>query len=178
MAVPILVAIFMGTMELSRVLNVYVTANRLCRRAAIALAAPDITSSRHPMGAIRHLRMQLRDPRDRTAWNQAYAPLIMALQTCDRAQSYLHLDVNLNRDENLFSVVEMTVAIPPLVLPTVPVGDREYGYVPLVGRGMAMNEMQSLRRDIRGPYDAVQVSIEEILKHPDDPLPELPEARR
>lgn len=178
LAVPVLMAIFMGTIELSRVLNIYVTANRLCRRAALGLAAPDITSSRNPMGGIRQLRIELRDPRDWNQWNPAYGPLIMALQTCRRQESYLHLDVNHTVEGGLFSLVEMNITLPPLIIPTVQVGEQELGTLHLVGRGMAMNEMQALRRDIRGAYDIVQVSIEELLAHPDDPLPELPSSRR
>lgn len=174
LALPVLMALFMGTVEISRLLNIYITANRLCRRSSLSMAAPDITSSRNPMVGVRHLRRQLRNPADLSQWNQAYGPLIMALQRCRRSESYIHLDVNKRHDGSLFSEVKMVLSLPPLLIPTI----EGLGFIPIIGRGLAMNEMQSPKRDVRGAYDVVQVPIEAILKHPEDPLPELPSSRR
>jgi hypothetical protein len=174
LALPVLMALFMGTVEISRLLNIYVTANRICRRATLSMAAPDITSSRNPLVGIRSLRYQLRNPADLSQWNQAYAPLILSLQRCKRSESYVQLDVNKPYDGSLFSEVRLVLSLPPLVIPTV----RGLGFIPVIGRGLAMNEMQSSRRDVHGVYDMLQVPIESILQHPEDPLPELPSSRR
>lgn len=178
LSLPILMALLMGSIEMSRLLNVYVTANRLARRAALEMAGPDVTSSRSPLAGLESLRLQLRDPRDLDQWNQAYGPLILALQTAAPEASYVELDVNLEQDGSLHSRATIVLSLPPLLIPTAQLGSREVGRMPVQGRGIAVNEMQSLRRDMKGAYPAMRVSIDQVLAHPEDPLPPLPTARK
>ena len=178
LVLPILMALLLGSVEISRYLNIYVTANRLSHRASMALAEPDITASRSPVAAIRNLRNQLRDPRDPDRWNAGYGPLIMALQRCDPDNSWVEADVNYEEGDRFYSTVMVVMDLPPLVIPPATIGGRTLGRMQIAGKGIAMNEMQAIRRDLKGPYDRVRFPIQSILQHPDDKYPELPGHRR
>lgn len=171
-------ALLLGSVEISRVLNVYVTANRLAHRAAMELAEPDITASRSPVAAIRNLRRQLRNPGDPDRWNSGYGPLIMALQQCDPDNSWVEADVNYQDEDRYYTTVKVVMDLPPLVIPPARIGGRTLGRMQVAGKGIAMNEMQAVRRDLEGPYAGARFPIRSILEHPSDPLPELPELRR
>lgn len=178
LVLPILMALLLGSVEISRVLNVYVTANRLAHRASMSLAEPDITASRSPLAAIRNLRRQLRAPGNPDQWNTGYGPLIMALQRSDPDNSWVEADVNLEEGDRYYSEVKVVMDLPPLVIPPATIGGRTLGRMQVAGKGIAMNEMQAVRRDLSGPYASARFPISTILQHPEDPLPELPPLRR
>jgi hypothetical protein len=178
LVLPILMALLLGSIEISRYLNVYVTANRLAHRASMKLAEPDITASRSPVAAIHNLRLQLRDRRNWDEWNSGYGPLIMAMQRSNPDNSWVEADVNHDEDQLYYSTVRVVMDLPPLVIPPATIGGKTYGRMRMTGRGIAMNEMQAVRRDLKGPYAKAIFPLATILQHPEDPLPELPAARR
>lgn len=178
LVLPILLALLLGSVEISRYLNIYVTANRLAHRASMALAEPDITASRSPVAAVANLRRQLRSAGDPDQWNQGYGPLIMALQRCDPDGSWVEADVNYEEGDRYYSTVRVVMDLPPLVIPPATIGGRTFGRMQIAGRGIAMNEMQAVRRDLAGVYAPARFPIESILQHPSEPLPEVPATRR
>jgi len=176
LAAPMVLLLLFGCVELSRILNVYVSLNRVCQKAALQLASPDVTASRPPAAAIRSIRRQIRDPRDPYEWNAAYGPLTVALFRAQPDSSYVEVQVNEEQDGSLFSVVRVQLAAPPMILPTFHLGGRERGFLMVSGRAIAMNETQSLRRGTEGSYLAHRLPISTLLAHPDDPVPTGPVA--
>ncbi len=168
---PVLVALFMGTIEISRMLNVYVTANRIGQAAAIQLAAPDVTSTRPPVQGIAELRRQLRDVRNSDLWNQAYSPMILAMQNAGAKESYVKVDVNKMLGGRRFSEVEISIFVPPLLIPTVSLGGKIRGRFPITVRALALNETQGARQNLKGNYKPETFPLLSVLEHPDSPLP-------
>lgn len=174
LAAPMVMLLLFGCVEMSRVLNIYISLNRVCQKAALALAAPDVTSTRPPTVAVQRMRWELRRADDPMRWNPAYGPLTVALGTALARESSVRIDVNEERDDRLFSVVEVRLRLAPLLIPTFQVGNRQLGSFELTGRALAMNETQSPRRDARGRYMPLELPLETLLAHPEDPVTDAP----
>lgn len=172
LAFPLLLVMIFGTVEMSRLLNVYISLNRIAQRAARDMALPDITASRPPTVGLANLRGQLRRPGKLADWHPAYSTLIHALLAAEGAGSEVRVDVNAERAGRLASSVEIQVRVAPLMIPTGLITGQDFGRITLVGRGLAINETQATRRDAFGPYGPMKVPLAVILQHPDEPLPE------
>lgn len=170
LALPILLMLLFSSLEISRVLNLYVSLNRVCQRAALALAAPDVTASRSPAVGLLALRRQLRAPGRPEQWNPALGPLAVALQRADVEASTVRVDVNETREGLRYSTVEIQLRLSPLLIPTFRFGDGELGRFTLVGRATAINETQAPRGLPQGRYGPLEVKLPAILAHPDAPV--------
>lgn len=165
LVLPLLAMVILGSVEVSRTLNVYLTLHRVCRRVALRLAAPDITSSRGPEQGILYLRQELRQGRGWIDWKPAYLPAIGAmLQAPESAR--VRIQVNEWVEGTLHSEVEIDLPLAPLALP----GFGSTHPVTLRGHGLSRNLSQAPRRNLAGEYQELELPLSWILKHPEEPL--------
>lgn len=163
---PVLLLILFGTIEITRLLNLHVSLDRLVQRTAIELAAADITASRPPTAAVEAMRRELRIPGSDREFNPVYAPLSVAFDAARDPDSVVEVDVNHSQGGRYASRVEMHLRVRPMLLPSLEFGSRSFGTIVISAVGLAVNETQAPRADREGRYRPVRFPVARVLEAP------------
>lgn len=155
LVLPFLLIILFGTIEVSRMMNLYLTIQDVARKAAMYGAMPDATLSRRPAEVAQATFDLLR-----TSVPMRYS--VHSAWADQPPDDVITVDVNHVDGDQYYTKVYVRLTMNFLLLPGR--GKTNSGFIPIAGSAYVLNETQGRRRDGKAFYGEERFQIIELAK--------------
>ena len=155
LVLPFLLIVLAGTIEVSRMMSLYLSLQETCRRGAMFGAMADPTLSRRPAEvAIATFEMLKKNPALRYSVHNSWVD--------QPPDDVITVDVNIDQDGALYTQVSVRLTMSFLLLPGR--GKNNSGIIPIGSTAVIMNETQGKRRDAKAVFKSERFQIIELAK--------------
>ena len=155
LVLPFLLLVIFGTIEVSRMMSLYLTIQDIARRGAMYGSLSDPTLSRRPSQvALKVFELLKKEPTIRYSINKQWKD--------QPPGDNIKVDVNHQKDGAYCTKVSLRLTMNFLLLPGI--GKKNHGFIPISSTAVLINETQGKRRNADKIYEEERFQIIELAK--------------